>query len=363
MKRTIGFFGLGLIGGSIAKAIKKIHPFDTILAFDIQVESLESGKNEGILDTYYTEITEEFSKCDYLFLCAPVKENILFLKYIKPFLDDHTILTDVSSVKTGIHEEIKTLGLESSFIGGHPMAGSERYGYLNSKASLLENAYYIITPCPNVEPKKLDDFVNFISSLKAIPLVMNPSMHDFATAAVSHLPHVLAYALVTLVQKQDDSDEVMKTIAAGGFKDITRIASSSPVMWQQICMENKTNLLFLLDEYIDSLKLIKDKITKNLDRELSDYFKNARDYRESFLEVSAGPIKKVFSLHINIPDRSGTLASIANELAKESINIKNIGIVHNREFQEGVLRIEFYDDTSLFKASTILKESGYQIVQ
>ena len=137
--------------------------------------------------------------------------------------------------------------MEPYFIGGHPMTGSEKSGYANATSYLLENAYYILTPSRQMSSELVQDFKEFIHSLGAIPLLLGFEEHDYVTAAISHLPHILAATLVNLVKKLDTPEETMKTIAAGGFRDITRIASSSPVMWQEVCLANQKQILQLLD--------------------------------------------------------------------------------------------------------------------
>ena len=133
--------------------------------------------------------------------------------------------------------------MEEHFIGGHPMAGSEKSGFVNAKAHLIENAYYIITPSAKVSGEKVTEYKTFIESLKALPILLDYQKHDAVTGTISHLPHILASGLVNFVRETDTEDELMKQLAAGGFKDITRIASSSPVMWQQICLKNRENYL------------------------------------------------------------------------------------------------------------------------
>ena len=196
-----------------------------------------------------SEVGEQFAACDLLFLCAPVETNARYLEQLKPMLPKTCLLTDVGSTKTDIHEKVDALGLTGQFIGGHPMAGSEKTGYENAKTHLIENAYYIITPGTGVPEDTVNEFVALVSSLKALPLVLDYRQHDFITACVSHLPHLIASSLVELVKELDGPDELMKRIAAGGFKDITRIASSSPDMWEQICMTNSENILKALDHY------------------------------------------------------------------------------------------------------------------
>ena len=138
---TCGFIGLGLIGGSIAKALRQTYPDAALIGYDTNTQSLQLALREGVLNASVEEIGEEFRDCDYIFLCAPVSCNAQNLEKVKAFLSPQCLLTDVGSVKTDIHSHIEALGLDGQFIGGHPMAGSERTGYLNDRALLLENAY------------------------------------------------------------------------------------------------------------------------------------------------------------------------------------------------------------------------------
>jgi len=179
-----GFIGLGLIGGSIAKALKEKRTDIKISAYDINSETLSLAYKEGIADYITNKIDATFSDCDILFLCAPVSCNDDNLLLLKQYLPQSCILTDVGSVKGEIHKQIDALGLNHIFIGGHPMAGSERYGYNNSNATLLENAYYILTPTTDVREDALAFYKELIISIDAIPLVMSHTKHDYITAAV-----------------------------------------------------------------------------------------------------------------------------------------------------------------------------------
>ena len=358
---TCGFIGLGLIGGSIAKAIHSKFPNASLTAYDTNQSSLKLAKKEGVIQNTCSDIGEAFTGCDYIFLCAPVSHNDENLLTLKKYLSADTILTDVGSVKTGIHEHIAELGLESQFIGGHPMTGSERFGYPNSKASLFENAYYILTPTEDVPQEKISAYRDLVLNIGAIPLILPYKQHDFVTAAISHLPHVIAASLVNLVKKSDSEDGIMKMIAAGGFKDITRIASSSPDMWQQICLTNTENILVLLDKYIQNLTEFKQTLNSENPDKLYQFFDTARAYRESFIDVSSGPIKTEYVITIDIADRPGAIAAIASLLSMHDISIKNIGINHNRELAEGALRIEFYQEETVLNAIKVLREHGYTI--
>lgn len=358
---TCGFIGLGLIGGSIAKAIRNNIPDAHLIAYDINKASLDLSAEENVIDQTCTAIDDSFRCCDYIFLCAPVSHNDKNLLLLKQYLSEHTVLTDVGSVKTGIHKHIEALGLKEQFIGGHPMAGSERFGYQNSKAALLENAYYILTPSDTVSQEKISAYQTLVRSIGAIPLILTYEEHDYVTAAISHLPHVIAASLVNLVKNADSKEGVMKMIAAGGFKDITRIASSSPTMWQQICLTNTENISKLLRDYIDDLNKIADCIDKRSTDDIYEFFDTAREYRESFTNTSSGPIKAEHVLTVDIADKPGSIATIAALLAQHDVSIKNIGINHNRELAEGALRIEFYTVEALNGAISILRENKYSI--
>lgn len=363
MKTKIGFIGLGLIGGSIAKAIRQYFPDYEIIAFDKNKEALALATQESVIDVAVTAIDDNFYNCRYIFLCAPVAYNTAYLKQLKEYMHEGCTLTDVGSVKTNIHKEVEALGLEEYFIGGHPMAGSEKSGYANSKAMLIENAYFILTPTSKVPQAKITEYIQFVENLKALPVQLTYDEHDYITGTISHLPHIIAASLVNFVKDTDSKDEYMKNLAAGGFKDITRIASSSPTMWQHICLKNKENISDILGKYIETLSRAKELIDTENESEIYHFFDTSRNYRNSIPGSSAGSIKKAYAVYCDIIDEAGGIAAIATILASNGINIKNIGIVHNREFEEGVLRIEFYDEASSSKAAGLLQKFRYIVYE
>lgn len=366
MKKTpeiVGFIGLGLIGGSIAKAIRHFYSNVRIIATAGGKDTIELALSENLIDEGYLEVEKAFSKCDYIFLCAPVSYNAKYLADLKPVIKKDCIITDVGSTKTDIHKRVIELDMEENFIGGHPMAGSEKTGLANAKRHLIENAYYVITPTSKVSKDAVDDYVEFIGSLKALPMVLDYKQHDYITAAISHLPHLIAAGLVNLVKHNDCEEQYMKKVAAGGFKDITRIASSSPIMWEQICMTNHENISDLLGKYIDSMQEIKASIDGVRGQEIFDLFEESRDYRNSISDVSHGPIKKDYALYVDLLDETGGIATVATILACNQINLKNIGIVNNRMFEEAVLKIEFYEEGPCKKAAALLNKHRYTVYE
>ncbi len=357
---NIGFIGLGLIGGSIAKAIRETYPNTKIFAHTSHIETIKNAYTSGVIDNKDFLPLSDFGALDVIFLCSPVKVNLSYLEELKPFLRETTILTDVGSVKGDIHKKIAALGLDSQFIGGHPMTGSEKIGFSYSDAALLENAYYILTKNESTDASLLNDFQNMIASLGALPLVLTPTEHDFATAAISHLPHVISASLVNLV-KDNDENNILKTIAAGGFKDITRISSSSPVMWQNICIENKDEIKKLIGLYKDELNSFEKILEQNEFHKLLDKFSSAKDFRDSLPVRKASLLPQTFECFVDIPDETGVIAQVAVLLAKHSISMQNIGIVNNREFEEGALHIELKTRQDLDATIALLRENDYHI--
>ncbi|MDF2908390.1 MAG: hypothetical protein K0R34_3711 [Herbinix sp.] len=363
----VGFIGFGLIGGSIARALKKINPSFYLIAYDYHKNKpstdLQAALNDQVLDQVTPLLSEGFPACDLVFLCAPVLSNIEYLRQLKPLLKPDCILTDVGSVKTNIHEAVEELGLESQFVGGHPMTGSEKTGYHNSYALLLENAYYILTPTAKTPDHMTQLLYLLVKQMGSIPIILDAREHDKITAAISHVPHIIAAQLVNLVREADDDAEKMRALAAGGFKDITRIASSSPVMWQNICLTNANEIKVCLDRYITSLQVASDALSHNDGDFLYHMFDTAGEYRSAIPNKSIGLMKKLFEVYLDIVDEAGAIATIATFLASNQISIKNIGIIHNREFEEGVLRIEFYDEEAQQKAIAMLGRYNYRIYE
>lgn len=358
---TIGFVGLGLIGGSVAKSLKRVHPEITIVGYNRNQKVLDAAVSEGIVDVRSDDSLSAFRDCDLIFLCVPVVTALEFMDKLRDIKKDGAILTDVGSVKTGIHKYVEEKGLTDCFIGGHPMAGSEKTGYANSSDRLIENAWYILTPSGDVEVSMISEMSDLISGIGALPLVMTYEEHDHVTAAISHLPHVISASLVNLVHDQDGPEQYMKMIAAGGFRDITRISSSSPQMWQEICLDNPDNICAMMDAYISKLIDYRLAIRSENAEELLNIFTQCKDYRDSFDTEPRGSLPGEHRIYVDIEDEPGAIAQIATMLAMHNISIKNIGIVHNREFEQGVLRIVFYEKKAKEAGVRVLEDRNYYV--
>ena len=359
---VIGFIGLGLIGGSIAKGIKRSRPDVKILAYMRTRSRLEIAVKEGIIDGILEGVGEQLRECDIIFLCTPVEYNARYLRDIRPYLKENAIVTDVGSTKADIHRAVEELQMEGCFVGGHPMAGSEKTGYENATDHLLENAYYILTPTPRSRPRDVETMREIARLTGALPIVLDYEKHDRIVAAISHLPHIIASSLVNLVRDSDDPEEYMKRLAAGGFKDITRIASSSPEMWEQICMTNTGPIRDVLEAYIHSLQQIHTALGQKNGTAIYDLFDQSRTYRNSIPDASKGLVEPDYSFTVDIVDEPGSISTLAVILSARGINIKNIGINHNREQGEGALRITFYEKSAMDAAWNQLKKYNYELI-
>ena len=359
---TFGFIGLGLIGGSIARGIKRACPTARIMAYMSTRGTLEQVKEGGIVDVILDGIGEPLLECDIIFLCTPVEYNAQYLTQIRSFLKPGALITDVGSTKEDIHRVVTTLHMEEFFVGGHPMAGSEKTGYENSTDHLLENAYYIVTPTAKTKQEDADRLVEIARSIGSIPIVLDYHEHDRIVAAISHLPHLIASSLVNLVKDSDNQSELMKRLAAGGFKDITRIASSSPEMWEQICMTNTGNIIDMMEHYIASLTQILDSLKQHRGDDIYELFDTSRTYRNSISENRKGSVTPEYSFTVDIVDEPGAISTLSCILSARGISIGNIGINHNREQGEGALKIVFYNKESMEQAWAQLKKYNYELI-
>jgi prephenate dehydrogenase len=362
----IGIIGFGLIGGSIAKALKKTHSENSVIVgYDLNPEFTKAAFEEGVIDRCAKEIGEDFRNCNVVFICTPIGEITSTVQKLIPFVSSDCILTDIGSTKYDVVESLSTLlsnhPKKLYFVGGHPMAGSEKSGYFASSAHLFENAYYVLTPAVDTPEFILFILQKLIERLGAIPMTLPASYHDFATAVVSHFPHIVASSLVHLVKESDGSNNYLHTLAAGGFKDLTRIASSNATIWQHICLSNKVQIQKVFKHYQILLNNFMDKLEKEDHEALYDFFETGKIYRDTFNEGRSHDLNKTFTLYVDAKDEPGIIASIATLLSSHSINIKDIGIINHREFDPGVLRICVESQKDRLTASQLLSKHSYTI--
>jgi len=275
--------GVGLIGGSLSLALKKAGYVKQVTGLGRSIENLEKAKQLGVIDNYETDYAKAVSHADMIFVAVPIGAMSEVFKKIEPHLNKHTIITDGGSAKhTIINSATDALGLKvNQFIPGHPIAGTEKSGAEAAFDSLYENRRVILTPLENNTADDISKVSKMWSIAGAEVDEMGARHHDLVLAGTSHLPHVLAFALVDCLNNVDDVDEIFK-YAAGGFRDFTRIASSDPVMWRDICVNNSEAILAMMQSYQNDLDVLKEAIHNSDSEELLKIFKNAKKARDNF---------------------------------------------------------------------------------
>lgn len=359
--KKIAIIGLGLIGGSLARAFKERLGSISIIAVDTNENNLNPALNEGYIDNGYLCLNASVYDSDIIFICTPVKITLEYLKMLAGKVRPDCIVTDVASTKSEIVSYINSLENPPCFVGGHPMAGTENTGFQAGFAHLFENAYYILTPAKSTTQSALKLMTELVEGIGAIPVTLDSQEHDTITATISHTPHVVAAALVNLVRESDTEDGIMQYLAAGGFKDITRIASSNPQMWENIILSNRDKTKKTLARLIKLLEKFQGYIDNYDSKNIYSYFESAKKYRDAFSGNRRGLILPFNEIVVDVIDKPGIIGEIATLLGKNDINIKNIYVSNNREFEQGCLRITLSDPESASNACNLLSEKGYKV--
>ncbi|MDE8562355.1 prephenate dehydrogenase [Anoxybacillus rupiensis] len=357
MKGTVFVVGLGLIGGSMALAIKKEHPEATIVGFDINEDEIRMARTLAVIDEAAASVEEGMSRADVIILATPVMQTEKILTDMLTYrLRPSVLVTDVGSTKQRIIEQAKAL-LDQGvmFIGGHPMAGSHKSGVVAAKAHLFENAFYILTPTEAVPMSEVERLKQWLKGTKANFVILSPNDHDRITGVISHFPHIIAASLVHQAQQYESEDELVSRLAAGGFRDITRIASSNPEMWRDILIHNKTELLSLFDRWLAEMHRIRSLVEKEKSEEIYRYFLEAKQFRDGLPVRTKGAIPSFYDLYVDVPDYPGVISEITGYLAQEKISITNIRIIETREEIYGVLRLSFQSEMDREKAKQCIR--------
>lgn len=362
MKTNIAILGVGLVGGSLALSLKQSSE-TLITGFDVDQIQLAAAQERGAIDRGTTQLAEAVVDADFIFLCAPVGklyELISFLRYTP--LKKGAIISDTGSAKSSIVEfagDFYEKGVH--FIGGHPMAGSHKTGVEAAHDRLFENAYWVLTPLPQTPTEKVEDLVQLLSLTKAHIVQMDSQKHDRVVGAISHFPHIVASALVNQVAGYDDEHHWYQRLAAGGFRDITRIASSNPQMWSDILLNNREVLMSLIGDWQRMMEQIHTLLKEKNAPEIFRFFQNARMFRDELPERRKGAITPIYDLYVDIPDMPGEIGKITMFLGEKEISITNIKVLEVREDIMGVLQISFRNDADMERAKACLTERGYTV--
>jgi len=282
--KKIVIIGLGLIGGSIARGLSNKQQNVELIGVGRNEVVLQQAQSDGVINRYSTEFKTACADADLIVIAVPSLTVESILVELKAVVSEKTVITDAASVKSEIIDAvIKTFGkMPTNFVPGHPIAGSEHSGYSASSAELYQNKKVILTPLDDTDEHAINLVTALWLALGAEVLTMPASKHDAILAATSHLPHLLAFALVDTLSQQGESEEIFR-YAAGGFRDFTRIASSDPQMWHDIFMANGEAIIKVLDVYMRDLDRIRQAVQDKNSIELKATFSRAKKSRDKFL--------------------------------------------------------------------------------
>ena len=356
-RTVVTVIGLGLIGGSLCYALKKKN---LMVKGVSSAGTIEKAYGMKIIDEGfgYSRIPEILHDSDFVFICTPLTDIGKKIPQIFQHVDKNTIISDVGSTKSyicSLAENHMRKGI--FFIGGHPMAGSEKRGIESSNPYLFYDAVYVLTPLPDTPKKVTKKISSLISLLGAKVMILTPELHDEIAASVSHLPQLLAVLLTDHLAGKDN--DLFRNLAAGGFRDMTRIASSSYSIWRDIIKTNIKEVKKTLVDFQEELSVLTECLDD--DEYLDRSFSIAQRERKTIPRYSKGFLKPLIDVRVAVKDKQGELAKITNTIYYHEINIKDIEIVNIREGEGGILRLGFSEKNDAHRAASALQAIGYEI--
>ncbi len=352
--------GLGLIGGSICQAVRRFLPGVNIRGVDYPEATAYALKRQFIDAGFSPEdLAAACETSDLIFIATPIGQAREILVEIKPYLKPGAIVTDVCSTKANMlslaEREYARHG--RYFIGGHPMAGAEKPGAQHSDPFLFQNALYILTPASFTPAHAIETLAEMIQKFGAHVVLMEAETHDRIAAAVSHLPQILAVGLMNFIAAKNRENPLFLKMAAGGFRDMTRIASSPYSIWRDIIKDNRQKILQEFDEFLAFMQEFRQNMTDDL---LEKQFAHAAKSRLSIPMDTRGFLTPHFDVSVEVEDKPGVIAAIANTLAMENINIKDIEVLKVRENEGGTLRLAFASAPIRRQALKLLQGKGFK---
>ena len=364
-RKTVYIAGLGLIGASLALGIRRAHPKIEILGYNRSEESRQVSLERGMVD----RVTDDFAAfaplADVIILAVPIKQTIAFIKELADLeLKENVIISDAGSTKAEIvaAAEKYLKNKPFRFVGAHPMAGSHKTGAKAAHVTLFENAYYIFTPSSLTTSDTLEEMKDLLSGLHARFIEIDAEEHDRVTSQISHFPHILASGLMEQTASYAEEHEMARRFAAGGFRDMTRIAESEPGMWTSILLSNRETIIERIEDFKRRLDEVGQAISKGDENQIWNFFNQAREQRQVMEIHKRGGVDSSFDLYVDVPDEENVILRILELLRGTSL--VNIHInEENREDVHGILQISFKNAQDLKRAEQVITENtDYTVV-
>ena len=355
--KSVALVGTGLIGGSIGLALRRAGV--TVRAFDRDPAHASAALDAGAIDELAPDLASAVAGADLTVVAVPVGT---VADVVIAALDAGAgLVTDVGSVKAPIVAAVEAARPEWAprYVGGHPMAGSEQEGLAGASPDLFVGATWVLTPTPRTDPAVFAEVRTWVSDLGAEAIAVAPELHDALVAVVSHVPQLAASTLMNVANRGNDEHSVLLRLAAGGFRDMTRIASSHPAIWPDICLANRDAIIGALDSYLDELTRVRSIVADGDRDSLLALLADARAARRN-LPTGLPVEETLVELRVPVPDREGVIAEVTTLAARFGINIADLEIAHSLEGRAGVL-VLVVAERNLDAFESALHEHRYQV--
>lgn len=334
-RQRVAVIGTGLMGGSVARGLRGAG--HEVVGFDADPARLETALADDVLDSGASSIAEACDGADAVFVALPV--GAIAEAVVQALDAGAAVVTDVGSVKAPIVEQVMVARPDDGarFVGGHPMAGSEQEGLEGADEGIFRGATWVLTPVEGTDAETFADLRSLIGALGAEVVAMDPIHHDAVVAVVSHVPHLAAGTLMLLGSQMTAGDHAaFLRLAAGGFRDMTRIAAGHPGIWPDICVANRDAIVEALDQYVGALEKMRDAVAAGDREHLLASLESARSARTN-LPISGVTEGALAEMRVPVPDRPGVLAEVTTLAGQLGVNIVDLEIAHSLEGPEGVL--------------------------
>jgi prephenate dehydrogenase len=359
-RMNVSIIGLGVLGGSLGMAIIQNNPDALVTGYDVP-EVLRRARRRGAIHRSAKTLGDAVRDANFVFLCTPISSILSLLPRVAMLVQPGTIVTDVGSVKLPITAAAAQYFKSGRiFVGGHPMAGSEGSGINHADPLLFQNAVYAL--CPGHHPRRsYARLLSLIRSIDARVFIMDAREHDRIASVISHLPQLLAVAMMTMAMEKNRKNPSVLQLAAGGFRDITRIASSPFPIWKDILSGNEAEIKRTLKEFRTLLAEFENGLSGKALARTGRRFSTAKQFRDAIPRSSKGFLRPLHDIFIWVDDRAGVLSTITTALFRAQLNIKDIELLKIREGRGGTFRLSFDTAEMAARARKVLRTKKFKV--
>jgi prephenate dehydrogenase len=353
----IAIIGTGLIGSSVALAAKRSGEA-LVSGYDPDEGALRAAVDRDAVDRACSALQHAVAEAELAVVAAPASQVAPTVTAVLDATDDRCAVTDVGSTKARV---CVSAGDSKRFVGGHPVCGSEAHGAANARADLFDGATWFLTPLPRTNPQTHRLVHGFVTSLGAVPIAVDPVVHDHLVGLTSHLPHALANLVVNQAgAARIDGHEAIDA-AGGSLRDMTRVAGANPRIWVDIFLENAAAIREVLAEHTDLVRRLDQALAEGDAGFLARWIAEAARNRRRILEQAYPDPGELQQLRVHVPDRPGVLAAITQALGAERINIEDFELQHMSPERGGTLRLLVAGEPEAQRAAHLLEEQGYGV--